>query len=137
MLDNKFDLDYLIKKAGDSIIYNQHAAGILQNKKIINYGINKYVNSSCEYKRTIHAEISAFTNLSKKCLKGLNIIVIRIKNNRLKNSRPCNHCIDKLIKVGIYKVYYSNENGIIVSEIVEEMEKMHISSGTKYQLGLV
>lgn len=133
MFDNKFDLDYLIKKAGNSIIYNQHAAGILQNKKIINYGINKYVNSS---KRTIHAEISAFTNLSKKCLKGLDIIVIRIKNNRLKNSRPCNHCIDKLIKVGIYKVYYSNENGMIVSEIVEEMEKLHISSGTKYQLSL-
>jgi hypothetical protein len=59
-----------------------------------------------------------------------------IKNNRLKNSRPCNHCIDKLIKVGIYKVYYSNENGIIVSEIVEDMEKLHISSGTKYQLSL-
>jgi deoxycytidylate deaminase len=54
----------------------------------------------------------------------------------LKNSRPCNHCIDKLIKVGIYKVYYSNENGIIVSEIVEDMEKLHISSGTKYQLSL-
>ncbi len=71
MLDSKFDLDYLIKKAGDSTIYNQHAAGILQNKKIINYGINKYVNSPCKHKRTIHAEISAFTNLSKKCLKGL------------------------------------------------------------------
>lgn len=123
-------IDYLKKIANNSDIYYQHAAGIIQNNKLISSGINKFAAvKSPQYKRTIHAEISAFYNVSKKSLKGLDVIVIRIKNNMLKNSRPCNNCIDKLRKVGIRKVYYSNEDGIIVSEFVENMEKLHISSG--------
>lgn len=123
-------IDHLKKIANNSDIYYQHAAGIIQNNKLVSSGINKFAAvKSPHYKRTIHAEISAFYNLSKKNCKGLDMIVIRIKNNTLKNSRPCNNCIDKLTKLGIRKVYYSNENGIIVHEFVENMEKIHVSSG--------
>ena len=81
----------------------------------------------------MHAEITVFEKLPRKKVKGMDILVIRInKNFALKNSRPCNQCIDKLIKFGIRKVFYSNEDGIIVSEFVERMEKIHISSGTKH-----
>ena len=82
---------------------------------------------------TIHAEINIFLNLPKKSVKGLDILVIRItKDMALKNSRPCNLCIAKLNELGIRKVFYSNDNGLIVSEIVENMERYHVSSGQRF-----
>ena len=63
----------------------------------------------------------------------MDILVIRVnKNLTLKNSRPCSQCIDKLSKLGIRKVFYSNEEGDIVWEFVEQMKKTHISAGTRH-----
>jgi deoxycytidylate deaminase len=59
-------------------------------------------------------------------------VVVRIgKDGNLKNSRPCNHCLETMIKYKIKKITYSTEDGIIVSEKPQDMEKNHISSGWK------
>lgn len=147
--ESKFSkyIELLKKLASNSDIHYKHAAALIKNEKIYSAGINKFVkkldvksynkktgeNSIETHFKTIHAEISVFDKLSKKSSKGLDIIVIRInKNFTLKNSRPCNHCIDKLKKIGIRKVFYSNENGQIICEYIEHMKKIHISAGSRF-----
>lgn len=136
-------INLLKKIASGSNIYYKHAAALIDSNRIYSAGVNQYVKSiqiklknSGEIQthfRTIHAEISVFSKISKKTAKGLDILVIRInKNFALKNSRPCNHCIDKLRKIGIRKIFYSNKDGNIVSEFIDDMEKLHISDGNQF-----
>lgn len=128
-------LDILTKMASYSAIYYKHAAALISGDIIYSAGINKFIkqiknNNNNEIYKTIHAEINVFENFPKKNVKGLDILVIRInKNMVLKNSRPCNACIEKLQKIGIRKVHYSDDNGNIITERLEYMEKLHISSG--------
>ena len=139
MHDHKFEeqVNLLKKIAFESAIYYKHAAALISGDTIYSAGVNKFIkeikiNDKVFYK-TMHAEITVFEKLPKKKVRGLDILVIRInKHLALRNSRPCNDCIDKLLKLGIRKVYYSNEEGRIVSEIVEHMERLHTSSGTKH-----
>jgi deoxycytidylate deaminase len=132
------ELKKLIKIASFSAISYKHAAALIYNNTIYSSGINKFIktiktkDNKTHYK-TMHAEINVFENFPKKNVKGMDILVIRInKSNILKNSRPCNQCIDELLKIGIRKVYYSDDNGNIISENVAYMEKIHISSGTRH-----
>jgi tRNA(Arg) A34 adenosine deaminase TadA len=139
MHNHKFDepIRLLKKIAVESIVYYKHAAALMSGDTVYSSGANKFIkeikiNDQIYYK-TMHAEITVFEKLPKKKVRGMDILVIRInKNLALKNSRPCNQCIDTLSKLGIRKVYYSNEDGNIVWEFVEQMEKIHISSGTKH-----
>jgi deoxycytidylate deaminase len=131
----------LKKLAINSNLQQKHAAALIRKKSIISIGMNIFsnkinivVNKEKQiYYKTVHAEMNIFKKLQKKSYKGFDIFVIRIdKHANLKNSRPCSCCIEKLDKIGIRKVYYSNENGDIVSEFVKNMEKTHSSSGTKF-----
>lgn len=57
-------------------------------------------------------------------------MVVRInKEGCLKNSRPCNQCLDTMKKYRIKKIIYSTENGELISEKPENMDQLHISSG--------
>ena len=94
---------------------------------------------------SIHAEIDAYNKLirgkyanARKIKKEkIDLIVIRInKNGELKQSRPCKHCINKLINMANYKigkVYYSDENGNIVSETLTDLinNSNYVTSGNK------
>lgn len=137
--EHKFEeqIKFLKKIAFESIVYYKHAAALISGDTIYSSGANKFIKEvkvkNQTYYKTMHAEITVFEKLPKKKLRGLDIIVIRVnKHLALRNSRPCNECIDKLLKFGIRKVYYSNEDGKIVSEFVEQMEKVHMSAGTKH-----
>jgi deoxycytidylate deaminase len=139
MYNHKFEepLRLLKKKAIESIVYYKHAAALISGDTVYSSGTNKFIKeikiNDQIYYRTMHAEITVFERLPKKKVRGMDILVIRInKHLALRNSRPCNQCIDKLSKLGIRKVYYSNEEGQIVWEFVEQMEKLHISSGTRH-----
>jgi deoxycytidylate deaminase len=106
------------------------------------YGFNKFIkeitirkdNQTQTHYKTIHAEVDVLCNYpNKKQIKGMDLIVIRVnKQNMLRNSRPCNDCISKLNKLGIRKVFYSNEKGDIVYEYVQDMPNLHISSGRRF-----
>jgi len=58
------------------------------------------------------------------------IVVVRYgKDGNFKNSRPCNHCLDIMVKYRIKKILYSTDDGNILSEKPEHMERLHVSSG--------
>jgi deoxycytidylate deaminase len=128
-------INLLKKIATHSSLQHQHSACLIKRGEILSFGYNKYIkknfieNTSIKY--TIHAEVDALCKIPNKSIKGMDILIIRIGKNKLKNSRPCNSCIDKLSRYGIRKVYYSNEAGDIVCEFLDSMPKLHISSGFK------
>lgn len=129
-------LEILKKKAMYSSINYKHAAALIYKGEVINLDFNKFVRPVTIYGdnnifyRTIHAEVNVLCSYhDRKNIKGMDIVVIRVSNNKLKNSRPCNNCILKLNKMGIFRVYYSNESGEIVYEYVKDMPNEHISSG--------
>lgn len=60
----------------------------------------------------------------------LDIWVIRVtKTGELKNSYPCNECLKFMKSYGIDRVYYSDDNGEIVCEKLNDMKSKHISTG--------
>lgn len=133
------NIESLREIAKNSNLLHKHGACLIQNDKIISYGYNKSIKEiiidNKMVKFSIHAEMNVLFNLKKiNYTKNItDILIIRIGNsNKLKNSRPCNSCIDKMIKKGIRKVYYSDENGNIKCEFVDSMLKLHISSGHNY-----
>lgn len=122
-------IDNLIKQSYKSDVFFKHSAAIIHNDKILSCGNNFRLKES-----SIHAEVDAFIKLQrKKFICGLDIIVIRFSNNNLKYSRPCNHCIEFLKKKGFRKIYYSNENGEIEYEYIQNMEKKHVSAGKRFK----
>ena len=142
-MNYKFEnsIEILKNKAQCSQISYKHAAALIYKENIYSTGFNKFLKvksfqinkEKSIYYKTIHAEINAICQIPKHLAKGKDILVIRInKNLDLKNSRPCNHCIEKLLKIGIRKVHYSNEFGIIISEFLSDMEKTHTSAGSMY-----
>jgi deoxycytidylate deaminase len=135
---NKYDfkfrdhLNILKKVAMNSSLNNKHSACLMNKNTIYSIGFNRYIKE----RSSIHAEVDAICKIKNKCLKGIDILIIRINEKtdcKLKNSRPCNACIDKLFERGIRKVYYSNDLGEIVYEYIENMQRIHISSGYIYK----
>jgi len=113
-------LNLLTKVASTSTLQHRHGACVFSNNKIISLGVNKQV---CNW--SIHAEIDALLmakSTNKVKFKGLDIFIIRIgKGLDLRNSRPCQSCINKLKECQLRKAYYSNEQGNIVYEFVDCM----------------
>lgn len=137
-------IDHLKKVSLNSDISYRHSAALFKRNKVIAVGYNKSIkqlnvtnNNGSQFKVTVHAEVDALYQASKKHdLRGIDIIIIRTKHMcdgqiTLRNSRPCNDCIEKMEKIGIRKVYYSNSDGEIVYEFLDDMAKIHISSGRK------
>lgn len=61
------------------------------------------------------------------------VMVVRLNHeDDLKNSKPCKHCILKMWRLGVKKVFYSNEDGLIVRENMSKIQNEHVSHGTKY-----
>ena len=104
---------------------HKHSAAIFDKNNIFSIGFNHYINGDL---MTLHAEIHAISRLPRDLIYGKWIMVIRVNTkSELKNSRPCNECIDKLKKKGIKKVFYSNDDGKIIIEIVNDMKYIHTS----------
>jgi deoxycytidylate deaminase len=122
-------LDTLKKLAQRSVMVHKHSACLLHGERVFAYGINKIYKSNDVVKVSIHAEIDALINIKMNRRKGMDIFIIRMsKKNKLANSRPCNSCIDKLKENGLRKAYYSNSEGNIVYEFVDNMPKIHENS---------
>ena len=51
------------------------------------------------------------------------------RDGNLKNSRPCNHCLDIMEKYRIKKIVYSTDDNTVLTEKPENMERLHVSSG--------
>ncbi len=110
-----------IKEANNSSFHFRLGAVICKGGRILASGHNK-INchtKDSEFEWSKHAEVDAiykFINKHKdKCIvKNTTLYVVRLsKLGELKNSFPCNKCMSLIKKVGIKKIYYSNEKGEI------------------------
>jgi deoxycytidylate deaminase len=115
--------------------YHCHYSGIFRNGKKLYTGSNHLRNSynnKCVCYST-HAEIDVIHKSLRKFETDLSSCVIAVirfgKDGTLKNSRPCNHCLDTMKYYRIKKVMYSTDDGTIKSEKPQSMEQLHISSG--------
>lgn len=124
------------------LLSHHHASGIIYKGKLISSGVNVI-----EAGKSQHAELSAIdrfvknygmslfsskgvvknTKLLPKNLSKLVIIVIRYHGQKLVLSKPCKHCINLLKKLGIKKIYYSNEKGQIVYDKLSSITTNHTS----------
>ena len=102
------------------------------------------IHAECDVVRKLrtccnHSKLDKQKSKKKKKKKNrYNILVVRIKRTRdvsgnviLGNSRPCAICLNKMKQFGIYRVYYSMDNGSITWEKVCEMVSNHISFANK------
>jgi len=127
-----------IELKNKSDLLQNHCALVIKKGKPVIYGINHnrtYVNKKLIY--SLHAETDALHRYCKIIHKNTNlnvdVFVVRIdKNNKLKNSYPCNSCIRRLFEIGVKNLYYSNEDGIIVKERVCNLENRFCTSGDRY-----
>jgi deoxycytidylate deaminase len=73
----------------------------------------------------------------KKKFSSYKLYVVRVSkvDDSFMNSRPCEHCIDLMNKVGIRRVIYSTDNNDFIAEDVDKMDKtVHTSFGYKYMI---
>lgn len=100
-LSNKKIFDY----------YINHGSIHAETNAILNYyGKNFYYN---KYKNIVY-----LPNESKFKKNNIDIIVARFnKNGLMCNARPCYNCLELMKIVGIKKVYYTTEDGIICEDI--------------------
>ena len=120
----------------------QHYSGIYKNGKCYHLGHNHLRNSyngECICYST-HAEMDVLYKVLKRCklqpfkdiidLSDYIIIVVRISRDGLiKNSRPCNQCLQAMKLYRIKKIVYSTDIGTFESEKPGNMEQCHVSSG--------
>jgi deoxycytidylate deaminase len=136
-INSKLDncIEKLVKLASNSPIQYKHGACLLKGNKTYSFGFNRYIKeiflNNQMVKFTVHAELDALYKLGNKNIKGMDILIIRIgkMNNNLKNSRPCNNCIEKMAQRGIRKVYLVITMGKIVCDFIDSMSRIHNSSG--------
>ena len=114
--------------------YHHHYSGMYRNGKKLFLGTNNLRNSyngKCTCYST-HAEMDVIHKALRSVddLSNCVIAVIRFgKDGLLRNSRPCNHCLNSMIKYHIKKIMYSTDDGTIKSEKPQDMEQTHVSSG--------
>jgi len=120
----------------------QHFSGIYKNGKMLYRGSNHLRNSyngECICFST-HAEMDVLHKVLKRTriqpfkdfvdLSDYVIVVVRVsRDGCIKNSRPCDQCLDTMVKYRIKKILYSNDLGTFESAKPENMEKLHVSSG--------
>lgn len=98
-------------------------------KKSIFYE-NQQNNSKNNLKNNVRSNNKNNTDYLKymdkliKDMKKLTIIVIRLSNGELHESRPCNACLEMIRRYMIKHVYYSTKNNIIY-ERSSEMTFQH------------
>ena len=70
----------------------------------------------------------------KRRLKGMSIIVIRWNGVKYKNSKPCKDCCEYMKQQGIKKVFYSNDDEIILCEKISTIKTEHICMSKKHNI---
>lgn len=122
-----------------SNLRSKHCACLVKkNNEIVCFEVNQYTPTST-IKCSIHAEVSLHKNLNKRYIKNFNrskydLWVIRYSSkNGLVDSKPCSRCV-KYIKKRMYyidNIIYSNEDGGLTCESIENIQNNHISIGYK------
>lgn len=116
--------------------------GDLKKARILSFGIN-YMGDQDGKEPGIHAECDAISKLlplrKKKHLEHINILVIRISpKNKLQPSKPCNNCIESMIRLPpkkgykIQNIYYSDSFGNIIKSSLNSLENSEEKHYSKF-----
>ena len=117
--------------------FNKHHLGcvaVLKNKVIaassnklkthpLQAEFDKYRNFECESDlqnmHSLHAEIACLSMIKQNIdYKDLELYIVRIrKNGEYGLVRPCNSCMNLIMKRGIKKIYYSTNGGFAFENI--------------------
>lgn len=133
-------LDQMKNIALKSNLRSKHCACLVKkNNEIVSFEINQYTPHSNTVTCSVHAEVSLHKNLNKRYIKKFhrtkfNLWVIRYSNkNGLVDSKPCSKCIKYMKKNMDYvdKIIYSNQDGQLNCETIENINSNHISIGYK------
>lgn len=128
-----------------------HVASLVRGNSLCSMGTNglhSACSRNCNGRSTrcsFHAEANAIRKLAShkgtKNNKSFELVVIRVSpTGVIGNSKPCFQCIQQIIKsrFNISKVYYSDANGDIICENVNQLlntDTIHISHGLRQKLG--
>jgi len=113
----------------------KHGALLVRGNYILSTGYNDYKN---------HAEVNAINNYIQQVLQGkrnqaktenklrrifsrCDLLVVRAKRLTISNSKPCKHCLQFIKDCGIRRIYYSNNQNLIL-EKTSDMQTEHICS---------
>jgi hypothetical protein len=112
---------------------------IQNNNNIKKLNINNQIPEKKKFETSVHAEMGVLEKFNKnsqfKKNGKYNLMVINFSpDNELKNSRPCFICSNEIFrsKKRIKKIYYSTNNGDIISESIYSLlnlENLHFSIG--------
>ena len=82
--------------------------------------------------RKVHKNKSLETLLKKYVVWAVRVCQVdrKTKTYAMKNSKPCKHCINKLVQLGFNKCAYSDDNGNIVHDKLRNMDG-YISSSQR------
>jgi len=120
---SKRSLDIAINEACKATGSYRLGAVIFKGSNIILSGYNNGYD---------HAEMRVLNRYTKQNNKTCNFLVIRIrKDGTIGGSRPCMHCLNLLKRTRnkIDKIYYSNDDGEIIMEKLEDMESTYVTRG--------
>lgn len=65
-------------------------------------------------------------------LNRIDILVFRLSDNELKNSKPCSECVKTMKELKIRKIYYTDDTGNLVFEKISNIENSHQSQLTRH-----
>lgn len=72
----------------------------------------EFMNAKNDRTCSYHAETSAYFSVPPMLRRGLILVVVRVKNDKLKLSSPCINCQRFALKRNI-RIYYSDDDGNI------------------------
>lgn len=87
--------------------------------------------------RSCHAEMNVIKRYAKsfkaRTISKFEVWVVRLDRlGNFVNSKPCFHCRNSLLKLGIHKIVYTNERGDFVKSDLRNLDDCYISSGSRY-----
>lgn len=112
MFPNANHLAMAIKAASDTRLCKFKHGAVIYDKKGNILSIGRNIPHYCPSYPSLllHAEADAILKCKRSDLKNANILVVRVSKNKLRNSKPCKHCMSMLASVGIKNIYYSSIN---------------------------
>tara|TARA_Y100000310_G_scaffold269004_1_gene281927 strand:+ start:979 stop:1347 length:369 start_codon:yes stop_codon:yes gene_type:complete len=107
-------LELATSQALKSIMLHKHGAVIWKGNKILGAGYNFHVAPPDDSKRrfSIHSERDALKGLRGDQIYNSNMLAVRVrKDGSISSGAPCKGCRKLLIRKGVSKAYWFDEEG--------------------------
>lgn len=117
-----------------------HICIILHNERFLVAGISRRHDESDS-----HAETNAIRELTElqrrnrhETMRGLTLVVARVKKGRLRESKPCAKCCAAIRAARVFKdVCYSTASGCIETMRACELQSDYVTTGDAYRSSMI